>query len=230
MGRKHTPFTSLSRRKRRAAALKIKTLIYRERGTWGGIFYDECDHDQSVASGNWTWSDIVFPGYDPAVFWNAEIITANVAFADAVEEAAFYEAMSGLDTADQYQATCINTAANVDANGKIISYTLLRRPELNYPQLDGMTFSNFVDKRAQAIARDAPAPVYCGYQILPGYTAGIGLRMIVEADALNRNVIEAAISDFRAHGESDWVSDVPARVRYSDEIHCKPLNISTQVS
>ncbi len=45
MGRKHTPFTSLSRRKRRAAALKIKTLIYRERNTWGGIFYGECGHD-----------------------------------------------------------------------------------------------------------------------------------------------------------------------------------------
>ncbi|MGC6031685.1 hypothetical protein VU661_24885, partial [Enterobacter kobei] len=89
MGRKLTPFSSLSRRKRRAATLKIKTLIYRERDTWGGIFYDECDHDQSVASGNWTWSDIVFLDHDPAVFWNAEIITANVAFTDAVEEATF---------------------------------------------------------------------------------------------------------------------------------------------
>ncbi|MGC6031697.1 hypothetical protein VU661_24955, partial [Enterobacter kobei] len=40
-------------------------------------------------SGNWTWSDIVFLDHDPAVFWNAEIITANVAFTDAVEEATF---------------------------------------------------------------------------------------------------------------------------------------------
>lgn len=226
MGRKHTPFSSLSRRKRRAATLKIKTLIYRERGTWGGIFYDECDHDQSVASGNWTWSDIVFLGHDPAVFWNAEIITANVAFADAVEDAAFREAMSRLHTEDQYQAEHFSTTPNIDANGKIISYTLLRRPELNDPQLDGMTIGNFVDKRAQAIVRDNPPPVYCGYRILPGYAAGTGLRMIVESDVLDRGVIEATISDFRARGECNWVSDIPARVRYSDEIHCKPINMT----
>ncbi|EKN5095830.1 hypothetical protein AAY84_13935 [Serratia marcescens] len=226
MDRAHTPFTSLSRRKRRAAALKIKTLIYHERDVWGGIFYDECDHGQSVASGNWIWSDIVFLGHDPAVFWNAEIIIANVAFADAVEEAAFDEAMSRLDTADQYQATHFNSSPNVDTNGKIISRTWLHKPELKYPQLDGMTFSNFVDKRAQAIARDNPPQVYLGYRILQGYAAGTGLRMIVEADVLNRSVIEAAISDFRARGECNWVSDVPAHVRYSDNIHCKPLNIT----
>lgn len=198
MGRKHTPFSSLSRRKRRAATLKIKTLIYRERGTWGGIFYDECDYDQSVASGNWTWSDIVFLGRDRAVFWNAEIITANVAFADVVEEAAFREAMSRLHTEDQYQAAHFSTTPNIDANGKIISYTLLSRPELNYPQLDGMTVGNFADKRVQTIVRDNPPPVYCGYRILPGYAAGAGLRMIVEADVLDRSVIEAAIIKPRA--------------------------------
>ncbi|WP_449543581.1 hypothetical protein [Enterobacter ludwigii] len=169
----------------------------------------------------------MFLVHDPAVFWNAEIITANVAFADAVEEAAFREAMSRLHTEGQYQAAPFSTTPNIDANGKSISYTLLRRPELHYPQLDGMTIGNFVDKRAQAIVRDNPPPVYCGYRILPGNATGIGLQMIVEVDVLDRSVIEATISDFRAHGESDWMSDVPARVRYSDEIHCKPLNITT---
>lgn len=124
MGRKHTPFTSLSRRKRRAATLKIKNLIYRERDTWGGTFYDECDHDQSVASGSWAWSDIVFLGHDPAVFWNAEIITADMAFADAVEEAAFNEAISRLNIESQYQAAHFSTIPDIDDNGKIISYTL----------------------------------------------------------------------------------------------------------
>lgn len=46
----------------------------------------------------------MFLGRDSAVLWNAEIITANVAFADAVEETAFNEAMSRLNTEDQYQA------------------------------------------------------------------------------------------------------------------------------
>jgi len=95
MNRKYTPFISLSCRKCRVKTLKIKTLINRERETWGGLFYDECDHAAAVASGNWCWSDIVFLGHDSAVFWNAEIITA----ADTVEEAAFNEAMLLLETA-----------------------------------------------------------------------------------------------------------------------------------
>ncbi|WP_245939531.1 hypothetical protein [Yokenella regensburgei] len=170
--------------------------------------------------------DIVFLGHDPDVFWNAEILTANVAFADTVEDAAFKEAMSRLHTEDQHQAAHFSTTQNTDANGNIISYTLLRRPELSYPQLDGMTVGNFVDKRVQTIVRDNPPPIYCGYRILQGYAAGTGLRMIVEANVLDRSVIEAAISDFRARGECNWVSDIPTRVRYSDKIHCKPINMT----
>lgn len=60
MARNHVLFTSLSRRKRRSATLKIKNLIYKERAVWGGVFYDECEHDAAVASGGWTRSDIVF--------------------------------------------------------------------------------------------------------------------------------------------------------------------------
>ena len=54
MGRKHTPFSALSRRKRRAKTLHIKNLIYRERDIQGGIFYDECDQNVALASGRWT--------------------------------------------------------------------------------------------------------------------------------------------------------------------------------
>lgn len=93
----------------------------------------------------------MFLGRDPAVFWNAEIITADMAFTDAVEEAAFNETMSRLDTEDRYQAAHFSTIPNIDDNGKIISYTLHHGPRLKYPQLDGLTFSNFVDKRAQRL-------------------------------------------------------------------------------
>ncbi|WP_164095578.1 hypothetical protein [Serratia marcescens] len=109
--------------------------------------------------------------------------------------------MSRLATAEQYQAPHLNSAPNIDSNVKIISYILLHKPELKYPQLDGLTFRDFADRRAQTIARNNPPPIHCGYHILPGYAAGVGLRMVVEADVLNRSVIEAAISDFRAHGE-----------------------------
>lgn len=221
MGRKHTPFTSLSRRKRRAKTLHIKNLIYRERDRLGGIFYDECDRVAAIASGRWTWSDIIFLSQDPAIFWNAEIITANVAFADAVEDIAFNEALSKLDAAETQQEMHLDFTPDVSSHGK----RWLRKPALKYPQFDGLTFNDFIDKRALEIARDNPPAIYCGYRILPGYASGIGLQIVVEADRLNRAVIEMAIADFRTRGERNWISDVPARVCYSDKTICTPLKI-----
>ncbi len=211
MGQKHTPFTSLSRRKRRAKALRVKNLIYRERDRLGGIFFDECDQDVALASGHWTWSDILFLSHDPALFWNAEIVTANVAFADAVEDIAFNEALSKLDAAEKDDLMHVDFIPDVSSQGK----TWLRKPQRHYPQFDGLTFHDFVDKRALEITRDNPPAIYCGYRILPGYAFGVGLQMVVDADRLNRAVIETAITDFRARGERHWMSDVPAHVCYS---------------
>lgn len=219
MSRKHTPFTSLSRRKRRAKTLHIKNLIYRERDRLGGIFYDECDQEVALASGRWTWSDIIFLSHDPAIFWNAEIVTANLAFADAVEDIAFNEAFSKLNAAEKDRM--MDRDFIPDARGK--SKTWQRKPPVKYPQFDDLTFNDYVDKRAQEIARDHPPTVYCGYRILPGYASGIGLKMVVEAEKLNRTVIEAAIADFCARGERNWISDVPARVCYSDKTIFTPL-------
>ncbi|EOV3371273.1 hypothetical protein AAGU66_06550 [Edwardsiella ictaluri] len=122
MNRKHTPFTSLSRRKRWAHTLKIKALINRERETRGGLFHDECDHATVAASRRWVWSDSVFPGDDPAVFWNAEIITAHVAFADAVAEAAFNEALLRLKVAGRQSAEPADYR-----HSQTIGYTLIDR-------------------------------------------------------------------------------------------------------
>ncbi|UQC69657.1 hypothetical protein C0560_02210 [Lelliottia sp. AC1] len=219
MNRKYTPFISLSRRKRRAKTLKIKTLINREREIWGGLFYDECDHATAVASGNWCWSDIVFLGHDPAAFWNAEIITANVAFADTVEEAVLNEAMLLLEAAGKQNAVLSDNSPD-----NIIGHILLRRSEKTYSIFNGLTFNDFTDKRALEIARDAPPAVYRGYRILPGFASGIGLKMVVEADVLNQTLIEATIQDFLARGEHNWVSDMPSPVRYAGQDICNQLD------
>ncbi|WP_438334709.1 hypothetical protein [Edwardsiella tarda] len=213
MTRQHTPFTPLSRRKRRAKTLKIKTLINRERESWGGLFYDECDRAIAVASGSWVWSDIVFLGHDPAVFWNAEIITTNFAFSDAVEEAAFNEAMLRLEASGEQSVEPFDYS-----HSTTIGHILTPRTEQTYSIFNGLTFNDFIAKRAQEIARDAPPTVYCGYCILPGFTFGMGLRMIVEADLLSQTLIEATIQDFLAHGERNGVSEVPSPVRYTDKI------------
>lgn len=202
MKRQYTPFTFLSHRKRRAKTLQVKTLINRERESWGGLFYDECDRAIAVASGDWLWSDIVFLGHDPAVFWNAEIITTNFAFSDAVEETAFNEAMLRLEAAGEQRVEPFDYSHRTT-----IGHILTPRAEQTYSIFNGLTFNDFIAKRAQEIARDAPPAVYCGYCILPGFTFGIGLGMIVEANLLSQTLIEATIQDFLTHGERNGVSE-----------------------
>lgn len=45
----------------------------------------------------------------------------------------------------------------------------------------------------------------------------------LSASVLSREVIEAAIHDFRARGEQRWFSTEPAEVNYTSAFHCKPL-------
>ncbi|CAM4394239.1 MULTISPECIES: hypothetical protein [Klebsiella/Raoultella group] len=182
MNQKYRPFTSLSRRKRRAKTFEVKNLIYRERYRCGGLFYDDCDMNAAVASGNWRWSDILFLGRDPAVFWNAEIITASEAFNDRVESIAFDEAWSMLDDDERQYDFRYKSA---------------------FPQFAGLTWMEYIEKREQEIARENPPVVHCGYRILPGYVSGIGLQIIVDVDLLNRDVIESTIADFIARDEKN---------------------------
>jgi hypothetical protein len=82
MIRRNKPFNTLSRRRRRSQTQYVKNLIHRERHRCGGLHYDDCDSEnaEAIAAGwMWTWSDVLFLGNSPDVYWNAEIITIDVA-------------------------------------------------------------------------------------------------------------------------------------------------------
>lgn len=211
--RQHRSFTSLSRRKRRQKVFALKHLIYRERHRCGGVFYDECDIDyyRDNPDSVWSWSDICFTGRDPAVLWNAEIITARLAINDLVRNRAFDHARQQLSEAERLMEFRYETTPNYNAKGKIVSYTLVTQDKPRYAIFNGLTFNEYTQQLETEIVRDDPPAVYCGYEILPGYAYGIGLRMIVEADALSVEVIEAAIADFRSRGEVEWRSPQPVK-------------------
>lgn len=207
--RQHRPFTALSRRLRRKKTIVLKNLIYRERHRCGGVFYDECDFslfEGENGSADWGWSDIFFLGRDPATFWNAEIITAQVAFSDAVGARAFDEAWAMLNEQERKDEASFDTRPCFNAQGKIAGRTLIPRQRRTYACFAGLTFSHYIDKREREIARDDPPAIYCGYQFLPDYAYGLGLRIIVAAPALSQRIIEEAIADFRLRGEREWRS------------------------
>ncbi|ORM72020.1 hypothetical protein [Pantoea rwandensis] len=200
---KHRPFISLSRRQRRQKVIELKNRIYRERHRCGGIFYDYCDiqHYKDNPDHIWVWSDIYFVGGDPADLWNAEIITVNMALQNAVHDRAFNEAWAMLSKQEQEDEVRYETTPNVNSKGKIISHTLVHREKQAYEIFGGLTMWQFIEKREREITHDEPPEVVCGYQLLPGFAYGHGLRMIVGAETLSVPIIEAAIEDFLGKGK-----------------------------
>lgn len=223
MNRKHKPFTTLTRRQRRAETLRVKNRIKRERYP-SSVFNTDCDISYaSTMPGGWRWCDIVFLGADPATYWNVTVDTASAHFASLVEDAAFDEAWALLDAEQQESHYSIETTPNYDANGKIISYTQLLKPDPVYPQFGGLTLHAYTDKRTAEIARDNPPAVYGGYAIQHGYNHGIGLHMVIDAPVLTVELIEAAIADFRARGEKTWFASEPASVTFESGLDVCPL-------
>lgn len=210
--RKHRPFIALSRRQRRKKVLALKNLIDQERHRCGGVFYDECDVSQYGLHSDavWQWSDICFVGKDPAVLWNAEIITTQVAFRDEVYSRAFDHASRQLSDLQREAAGQIESRPDYHSSGKIISRTLVSSPQYQYPVFGGRTFLQYVQHCEEDIARHRPPTIYCRYQFLPGFAYGLGLRMIVDSPALSQQVIEQAIAHFRALGEKEWSASSPA--------------------
>lgn len=202
MTKKLKAFTSLSRRQRRSETQRVKNLIYRKRHRCGGVFFDECDLKYASNSGSWTWSDIIFLGTKPDTYWNAEIITAGMAFDDAVESLAFDRAKPS------------PSDAHLNDEGQFTA--AWRLPQ---PQYDGLTWSQHVDNLKIEITRDNPPKIHCGYRILPGYRSGIGLQIIVDSALLSREIIETAIAVFRAKGELNWLSPDVAKVAGLMNVH-----------
>lgn len=201
MIRRGKPFSALSRRRRRARTQHIKNLIHRERHRCGGLHYDDCDSEnaEAIAAGwIWTWSDVLFLGNSPDVYWNAEIITVDVARTDIVENLVFEEAHSMLSQAQQEGEARIETTPNYNAKGKVASYTIVGRTRVSYPQFGGLTYFDYVNKRMAEVKRDNPPAVNPGYRIQPGYRCGIGLQIIVDAPVLTREIIDNAIRLFLA--------------------------------
>lgn len=145
--------------------IHLKNIIHNERHRCGGIFYNECDFTQfdDETDRIWEWSDIYFTGLDPADFWNAEIITAQVVFRDAYHSHAFDEACEMLTRQERENEFKINTFPNYNSHGKIIGHTLARRETCKYNVFGDLTLFDFVEKRGLEIVINDPPVIHYGY-------------------------------------------------------------------
>jgi len=69
--------------------------------------------------------------------------------------------------------------------------------------------SEYKDKVEPEIIENNPPAIYESFQIDSSYQYGIGLKAVVQADEINREVIEATIDRFRQVGENNWQSPQP---------------------
>ncbi|EGG9814466.1 hypothetical protein ID007_004327 [Salmonella enterica] len=207
--RKHIIFTSLSRRKRRAKVQGWKNQIRRESARCSPLFWDMADIDAAMSVG-WQWSDIVFLGSEPDVYWNATIETCGCALSESQADIAFSEAWNMLTREEKAAETNFETEPQHNAQGKVISHRMIRPEKPAYEKFGGLTFHDYINKRQAEIASGSKPAVYASYRIIPGYGGGIGLSMIVDAEYLTREIVENAIRDFLARGENNWISDTPA--------------------
>lgn len=201
MIRRNKPFNNLSRRRRRARTQYVKNLIHLERHRCGGLHYDACDSEnaEAIAAGwMWTWSDVLFLGNSPDVYWNAEIITIDVARADIVENLVFEEANAMLSQNQQEDEARIEITPNFNAKGKVVSHSVAKHTRVSYPQFGGLTYFDYIDKRLAEVIRNNPPVVTPGYRIQSGYRSGIGLQIIVDESVLTREIIDSAIRSFLA--------------------------------
>ncbi len=205
------PFVSLPRHRRGDAVIRLKGEMRRAAGEYGGRFLsDVLMRDPDQADRDMHWLDFYFPGSDRFTLWNAEIVTASLAFSDAVRNAAYARAWDAMSDADQErESTRSLEPADRSRTGKVLSYPWVQREPVRYAQFDGRTFSEQVDLLEASIPDNEPPAIHASFRIDRSFVHGIGLYIVVDEPRIDQATVEAAIDRFLALGETDWVSPEP---------------------
>lgn len=209
--KKHKPFSSLSRKKRGTAGLRLRREIEATKHYYGGMFTSDLFLGSSSENVDpQQWFDFLFLGKDKCNIWNATITTASMAFWDEVEQLAMDETIALLSP-EEWECECSYEfiPAQYGKNDKILTYQMREKEVIHYPQLNNLTFTQYCKQLEQEIIDTRPPLIYEAFATDYSYRYGIGLNIIIDAAGINQAVIEAAITRFIAMGEVDWKAEQP---------------------
>jgi len=209
--KKHSPFMTLPRHKRSDEVIYLKGQIKRNADEYGGLFTSHLVLDEPGRPDLYNqWFDFYFPGLDRFTIWNTTIVTARKAFWDAAHELA-YQRTAAMLTPEEHAAETMMEfePEEVSNTGKILSYRLIERNELEYVQFGGLTFAEQWTKLESEIVREAPPTIHESFRLDQRYAYGIGLHIVLDVDVIDRIAIEQAITQFREMGEIDWQAANP---------------------
>jgi hypothetical protein len=219
-------FVRLSRTKRSAAGFKLRQRIERDRDLYGGHFTSQAlliEPEEPIICNQ--WFDFVFPGLHKYEIWNAVIMTAREAFWGEVQSRAFDRAHALLSPEEcEKEFKMDSVPSKWDSMGKVLTYTLLPKTPIQYPQFDGHTFRDYcLQAEREIIVGEAPE-IYESFRLDRSYRYGVGLFIVVDAEAISYSLIDQTIDRFLKLGQTAWKSGKPVlRERLPFEIEADAL-------
>lgn len=202
-------FGALPARRRRDAFIALRWRIFRTAPTYGGLFTSHqhlVDPERPEAPNR--WMDILFLGQDGRTIWNAEIVTADLAFEDAVTDLA-WERTRALLTEAEFAEEFRMESEPIFRGG--VKLWRVRFPEPRpHAALGGLTLRAYEERLKARIRAQEPPPIHESFALDHSFAYGAGLTITVDAPRLDQAVIEQAILRFRALGETNWTNPDPS--------------------
>ncbi|WP_374337654.1 hypothetical protein [Leeia sp.] len=216
------PFEHWPRHRRSEAVIQLKNRMRRYAADYGGRFDSlfALDEPEPAAAGC-SWFDFYFPGSNRFTLWNTSLVTARAAFQEEAGRLAREQAYAALTAAEREAEQQIEfIPALFSDTGKVWAYEAVSPPEPHYARFEGRTLHQQMMKLKADILLHTPPVIHECFQIQPGYRYGVGLKMVLDVDVIDRAVVEYAIDRFLAVGECNWRSAQPVpldRLRALDE-------------
>ena len=202
--RKHLRFVELPRHKGRDAVIRLGWKIANQADGcpfWTDHLLVDPEDPQRVHH----WIDVYFLSADRFTFWNATIMTLELAQQDELRDQSFKLAYAQLSAEEIEHEFAIETV-NVPRTrpGQVRSRLWIQRPKQCYPQFDGRTFHAECERLEVHLLATDPPDVRETFEIDRDYAYGLGLDAVVDEPTLDRAAVERCIQRFRDLGERDW--------------------------
>lgn len=194
-----------SRRQQRDAFIRLRWAILRKTPIFGGLFTSILVLEDTNEPGYDRQSfEFLFLGLDGRTIWNADIITPCVDFYEKLDDLAWERAVRLLteeEREEEFQLILEPISA-----GREQLYRHVHREKRRYARFGGLTFNEYERQLKKQIVAEEPPAVRESFEIDRTCRYGIGVRLIVDADKIDRSVINEAIERFRAQNESSWAA------------------------
>jgi hypothetical protein len=127
------------------------------------------------------WIDVYFLGADRFTFWNATIVTLELAKQDALRDRSFKLAYAQLSAEEIKREFAIETVSIPRTRpGQMRSRQWIQPPKQCYPQFAGRTFHAECERlKAHLLATDPP-DIPESFAADRGYAYGVGLDAVVD--------------------------------------------------